>query len=61
MTCRFVCWVLTALTAENIDGDDQNEKDRFVIENNMTCGIFKLYLLCIWYADFVGRLCVRVG
>ena len=44
-----------------MDGDDQNEKDRLVIENNMTCGIFKLYQLCIWYADFVVRLCVRFG
>ena len=32
MTCRFVCW---ALAAESMDGDDQNEKDRWVIENNM--------------------------
>ena len=32
MTCRFVCW---PLAAESMDGDDQHEKDRWVIENSM--------------------------
>ena len=43
-----------------MEGDDQNENDRWVIENNMS-GIFKLYQLCIRYANFVRRLRVRFG
>ena len=33
--CRFVIWSLTAANMDSMDGGDQNEKDRWVRENNV--------------------------